>query len=62
MFNGDIRPFEHAKLNRRSASGFNYIYNLTFSGVPAMEAEKINAITRRLADVEGRTSELRRYL
>jgi len=27
-----------------------------------MEAEKINAITRRLADVEGRTSELRRYL
>jgi hypothetical protein len=33
-----------------------------FSGAPAMEAEKINAITRRLADVEGRTSELRRYL
>jgi len=27
-----------------------------------MEAEKINAITRRLADVEGRTMELRRYL
>jgi len=27
-----------------------------------MEAEKINAITRRLADVEGRTTELRRYL
>jgi len=27
-----------------------------------MEAEKINAITRRLADVEGRTLELRRYL
>jgi len=27
-----------------------------------MEAEKINAITRRLADVEGRTLQLRRYL
>jgi len=27
-----------------------------------MEAEKINAITRRLADGEGRTMELRRYL
>jgi hypothetical protein len=35
---------------------------LAFSGVIAMEAEKINAITRRLADVEGRTLELRRYL
>jgi hypothetical protein len=27
-----------------------------------MEAEKINAIARRLADVESRASELRRYL
>jgi len=27
-----------------------------------MEAEKINAIARRLSDVEGRAAELRRYL
>jgi hypothetical protein len=28
----------------------------------AMEAEQINAIARRLSDVEGRAAELRRYL
>jgi hypothetical protein len=27
-----------------------------------MEAERLNAIVRRLADVEGRAAELRRYL
>jgi len=26
VFNGDARPFEHAKLNRRIASGFNDIW------------------------------------
>lgn len=28
----------------------------------AMEAERINAIVRRLSDVEGRAAELRRFL
>jgi hypothetical protein len=27
-----------------------------------MEAERVNAIARRIADVEARTTELRRYL
>jgi hypothetical protein len=35
---------------------------LAFSGVILMEAEKINAIARRLTDVESRAAELRRYL
>jgi len=37
-------------------------YNSTLSRTSLMEAEKINAIARRLADIEGRAAELRRYL
>ena len=31
-------------------------------GTESMEAEQVNAIARRLSDVEGRAAELRRYL
>ena len=53
---------ERRKDDRRPTVSPFPLYNFAFSGAIAMEAEKINAITRRLADVEGRTMELRRYL
>jgi hypothetical protein len=33
-----------------------------FSRASAMEAERINALSNTLADLTGRTAELRRYL
>jgi hypothetical protein len=35
---------------------------LRFSARPAMEAERINLIAKRLDDVDARAAELRRYL
>ncbi|HUY02111.1 MAG TPA: hypothetical protein VMV33_02395 [Rhodocyclaceae bacterium] len=38
------------------------VYNLPFWKYPAMEAERINILANRLADLSGRCTELRRYL
>jgi hypothetical protein len=46
---------------RRFEQTARLMFNLRFTR-NTMEAEQINAIARRLSDVEGRAAELRRYL
>jgi hypothetical protein len=46
---------------RRFEQAARLMFNRRFTR-KTMEAEQINAIARRLSDVEGRAAELRRYL